>query len=255
MTSASELFFNRRSRFGRNVDVQLGFDPSPSRSSTHSNRRHRHSSSHRRLDACPPRHPPRPSENDTSWPDQSSHSLPSSTTTSGNSSTQDRLASLSNDSRLPGAVLLARERLYERLRGAGASLSGSSNRAPSILNHNDHVNEDDLRLAEARDWVIAFTRDYGAQTNPFPEQQRSKRTPGLSSGALSSLLVEEFNISDNYDEDTLKAFQECSICLESFKNRDKLVRLHCGHRFHYSCLVPWVRICGCCPYCRTDIVI
>jgi hypothetical protein len=29
--------------------------------------------------------------------------------------------------------------------------------------------------------------------------------------------------------------------------------LRCGHRFHSTCLEPWVRKCADCPYCRTNI--
>ncbi|CAA3008249.1 Hypothetical predicted protein [Olea europaea subsp. europaea] len=187
MTSASELFHRRRSRFSRNsspLDLELGSD---SYSHLHrSNRQHRHSGHHHHhnnnsgtsnsnrrdrleLEGCDrlrrhlhqySRHhalcrffcPPQ--ERDSSRFDQGSHQFaPGNVNISGNEGTiQDRLTFSGND-RLPGAVLLARERLLQRLRGV--NLSGNrSNRSSS-----DVPIGDDFRLVDAGDRETEVSRD------------------------------------------------------------------------------------------------
>ena len=45
----------------------------------------------------------------------------------------------------------------------------------------------------------------------------------------------------------------CSICLEDFKNKDKLVKLSCNHKFHKLCIDRWKLCSKTCPYCRTEM--
>ena len=45
----------------------------------------------------------------------------------------------------------------------------------------------------------------------------------------------------------------CSICLDVFKESDKISwsKHHkCNHVFHYECLTPWLKRHDECPYCR-----
>ena len=46
----------------------------------------------------------------------------------------------------------------------------------------------------------------------------------------------------------------CSICLDEFKNEDILKKLNCSHIFHKDCLAPWINNNKSCPLCRTDIL-
>lgn len=49
---------------------------------------------------------------------------------------------------------------------------------------------------------------------------------------------------------------DCSMCLESIKQRSSIYRLSCGHKFHSNkCInngnvIDWIRAHGTCPYCR-----
>lgn len=48
--------------------------------------------------------------------------------------------------------------------------------------------------------------------------------------------------------------EECSICLESFKEGDAVKTLPCHHVFHANCVKEWiVDIRGVCPLCRQGI--
>ncbi|KAH6789858.1 hypothetical protein C2S51_004864 [Perilla frutescens var. frutescens] len=277
MTSASELFYQRRSRIGRHsesfgVGSDLGSPPQP----VWINRRHRHNNSaganHSRRDradpdGCNPLRRPRqtsfhrsthpPQERESVRLEEGSHQFPSGNVINPESqvSARERLR-LSGNDRLPGAVLLARERLLQRLRGVTLSGSRRSNRNTSSSQHSD-IMGDDFRLIDAGDWETEISREWLAAIAPIANsvgQHLSKRPPGLTQEALTCLPVEFFCVTEESDEQHVpRASKECSICLESFLVGDELIRLPCGHRYHLSCLDPWVRICGDCPYCRRSI--
>ncbi|KAL3515351.1 hypothetical protein ACH5RR_022253 [Cinchona calisaya] len=306
MTSASELFHNRRSPFGRSISrlLEIGegeppVDSSSTSSSSYSqlhrisqpnSRRHRHAAhrdgstntssaansrrDHQRLDidGCDPlpRRAPHPRhqlphrhllpDRESVWLDQgSSPSASGGVTNSQNGSTsRGRLRSTGNN-RLPGTVLLARERLLQRLRGVSLSANGQRNQASSSIHHNDFTIEDDIGLADVGDWENEISTEWRGGTFSFTDvlsTEKSNKPPGLAHNALASLKVEIFGESDISDEEvTSRGLEDCSICLESFLQGDKLIHLTCGHRFHLYCLDPWVRICGDCPYCRKPVVI
>ncbi|KAK8604796.1 hypothetical protein V6N13_082268 [Hibiscus sabdariffa] len=48
--------------------------------------------------------------------------------------------------------------------------------------------------------------------------------------------------------------EECAICLERFRAGDSLVHPPCAHRFHSTCLVPWLENNAHCPCCRMGIL-
>ena len=47
---------------------------------------------------------------------------------------------------------------------------------------------------------------------------------------------------------------ECVICLDDFKVRDKIFTLPCNHIFHKTCIQPWLSTNHNCPLCRVDIL-
>ncbi|OBT51818.1 hypothetical protein VE04_08036 [Pseudogymnoascus sp. 24MN13] len=47
---------------------------------------------------------------------------------------------------------------------------------------------------------------------------------------------------------------ECSICTEDFVNSEDIRVLPCNHKFHPTCIDPWLlNISGTCPLCRMDL--
>ncbi|GER36892.1 RING/U-box superfamily protein [Striga asiatica] len=281
MTSASELFYNRRSRFGRSSDPfddgsDFGSQPHIDRT----NRRHRHlngpGGSHARrdridLEGCdplrrahhhprqPPLHrPPHPAqERESIRLEDSVHQLSSGNVNYSGShiNVQDSLRVSAND-RLPGAVLLARERLLQRLRGVTLSSARRNNRnssGTSSSRPNSNPIREDFSLVDSAEWETEISREWLSTFAPLPNstgQQKIKRPPGLTQKALNRLCIEIF--STNHEK-SYRNIGECSICLESFSEGEKLVRLPCEHRYHFRCLEPWVRTCGDCPYCRRGI--
>ncbi|KAF8377618.1 hypothetical protein HHK36_031000 [Tetracentron sinense] len=284
MTSASELFYSRRYRIGRKTpDLGFGFNLDRDlHHHHHNNRHHRHDPD----DCDPVRRPPhiRHPSHRVSQTERESVRLSHGTsqTGTGNSINAETSSSITTrptfarNHRLPGAVLLARERLLERLRG----VSFSGNRLPfdlwdrqgsgtsSGISWNEFALSDDIRHIDAGDWETETPREWLASGIPFTDSTsqtdllsslqdlNKKKPPGLSQEDVNCLHHEVFSNTRKGDEMvmSIKA-QECSICLERFQDGDWLTCLPCGHRFHSTCLDPWVQTCGDCPYCRTGIII
>ncbi|KAL6514201.1 hypothetical protein OROHE_019188 [Orobanche hederae] len=279
MTSASELFYNRRSRFGRGsdplgVESDFGLTPHIDRSNRRHRRYDRPGGNHTRRDridpeSCDPfrrdhhhhhqRQPPQrrpshpPQEHESTRLEENDHQFSSGNV--GHSrrhvSIQDRPSRVGVNDRLPGAVLLARERLLQRLRGVTLSNSRRSNIDIAIGG--------EFRLVDYGDWEIEASREWLATAVPLTNsvgQQATKRPAGLTQEAVSRLCIEVFVIpsEETREQQGLSGtIRECSICLENFSEGDELICLPCEHRYHSCCLEPWVRTCGDCPYCRRGI--
>ena len=44
--------------------------------------------------------------------------------------------------------------------------------------------------------------------------------------------------------------QNCVICMEDFKNGDKITNLPCLHMFHTNCIQSWLKTQNTCPICK-----
>lgn len=251
MTSTSELFHRRRYRFthrhNTSGDVSV-FDsslPAPAVAVAVANSSHQNRTSNRRYSSLNTRREP-----DGCDPasrrlhrcrrDHAEHEVVEAESSSGSIINSDDFRSIhrvrdSGSDRLPGSVLLARERLVERLRGV--SVSGNRPNVSSNANNN---------LLEIRNERVEETRSESWET-----LTRRNHPHGLSQDALNRLQLEVFFINENDDE----MLRECTICLECFEDGDKVIRLNCKHTFHSGCLFPWVRVCGACPNCRKHIVV
>lgn len=149
--------------------------------------------------------------------------------------------------RLPVGVVLARERLLQRLRGEPVDRNRQHDR--------DSTDEDqESELSSDVPTVDSLVTDLTSQmARSLLLQEPSKKPPGLTQEALDCLHLEVFRSSDMKSESRI--LQDCGICLESFRDGDELIHLQCGHKFHSACLDPWIRSCGDCPYCRRCIVV
>ena len=49
----------------------------------------------------------------------------------------------------------------------------------------------------------------------------------------------------------------CPVCYNRIfignDNESNFVKLLCGHKFHFSCLIIWLRTNRTCPSCRSDL--
>ncbi|KAL9367476.1 hypothetical protein Peur_038675 [Populus x canadensis] len=280
MTSASELFYQRRSRVSR-ANTDLGLEPSLSDRSFYQNynrrQHHNHNHNHRHdLDGCDPlRRPPHvrtpchrlssPSERASARLDQDTNQFVPSNNLTAETFSRPRVT---GNGRLPGAVLLARARLLERLRGVSLSVNRRSGPASFGIYNREYTLGDELRVVDAGAWGTDISTGLFAGVSPFNDstfqterphtvqESCKKKPPGLTQDALQCLQSEVFScLGKGIEGGSSQVSRDCSICLESFSEGDELIRLPCDHRFHSACLDPWVRTCGDCPYCRRDIVV
>ncbi|XP_039117030.1 probable E3 ubiquitin-protein ligase RHY1A, partial [Dioscorea cayenensis subsp. rotundata] len=169
--------------------------------------------------------------------------------------------------RLPGAVLEARARLVERLRNVSLSetrmvvlfrlfsLLIRQTPATGAISWDEFISTSDFNLMDSVNWEAENLTNFTVQargTSSFDELQK-KKSPGLSWDTLCSSCQEVYTDAVAADGVTQTSL-ECGICLEKFMLGDELIKLQCGHRFHLTCLEPWVRSSGDCPYCRASII-
>lgn len=274
MTSASELF-SRRSRLGRAAppaDFE-GLELPDDRSFHYVSNRRRHHHRHD-PDGCDPlrraqhfrhiSHRVHRPEREPVRLDQATHQPSSSGI---NSVSADILSGISHrqrftgSDRLPGAVLLARERLLARLRGVPLSGNRRISRPSLDFHLDDFTFGDDFRLIDVGDWSTGWltggtpSSDLNSETMlpPLMREPSKRKPPGLTQEALDSLHRAVFSRAEGAEEGMSRASRDCSICLDGYREGDKLTCLPCGHKFHSACLDPWVRTCGDCPYCRSVI--
>lgn len=256
------IFYGRRSRSTRRFD-DLGFRGSSSPSSSSSDRgsqhhRHRKADLHRRcrrnhdLDEIPRSSLARPPVV-ASEPQQGCvFDFPSRNIISGGTSLS---GGLNGNGRLPVPVLLAKERLLQRLRGVSVSGSSSGGETETSSSGNDFQEVDTgLETSDSREQppVYNFTELPSGVPYQSAPQKPIKKLPGLSEETLSQLhhgiyLEQQKGIGSS-------ASHDCSICLENFVQGNELIILGCGHRFHTVCLYPWLQTCGECPNCRSCIL-
>ncbi|XP_022763484.1 probable E3 ubiquitin-protein ligase RHY1A isoform X2 [Durio zibethinus] len=264
MTGASELFYTRRSRVSR-PDPDPGIGSSNDRNYNRRNHLSYHNHRHDLDGFDNIRRSPH--ERASMQFDQGTSQFVSSYGLNADSVSSSSGQRLHSNERLPGAVLLARARLLERLRGVSVSANRRSSRAPSSPYHQrEYLFDGDFRLADAGDWGSEISTGLSAGNSPFTDltsqterfqllQETNKKPPGLTQEALDSLAQEVFSSREvDVERKLSRESRDCSICLESFRDEDLLTRLPCGHRFHLACLDPWVRSCGDCPYCRRSIL-
>ncbi|KAK6282489.1 hypothetical protein POUND7_016314 [Theobroma cacao] len=276
MTSASELFYTRRSRVGRpDSDPMIG-----SSIDRNYNRRHHlgHHNHRHDVDGCDhlrrsphvrqfsSRASSQSQERSSMRFDQGTSPFVLSNALNADAVSSSSRPSLTSNERLPGAVLLARARLLERLRGVSVSTNRRSSRAPPNAYRREYLLGDDFRLVDAGDWGSEISTGLSSGSSPFTDltsqterfqllEETNKKPPGLTQEALDGLPLEVFSSGEvDVDKKLSRDSRDCSICLESFGDDDVLTRLPCGHRFHLACLDPWVRTCGDCPYCRRSIL-
>lgn len=54
---------------------------------------------------------------------------------------------------------------------------------------------------------------------------------------------------------TTEIGDECSICLESFREEDRVTVIRCNHYFHTECINPWLKkYCLMCPICKIHVI-
>lgn len=80
------------------------------------------------------------------------------------------------------------------------------------------------------------------------------RTPINSEETDESNGISEEEFEYLYDYNISRDTEDnCSICMENFKENNCVIKLDCGHIFHKSCLNTWLHNHKTCPVCRYDV--
>ena len=72
---------------------------------------------------------------------------------------------------------------------------------------------------------------------------------GVDPNILNSLPETEVNDSEKLDPDN----KNCVICLEDFKDKERIICLPCIHVFHSECIKSWLSKNDCCPTCKYEL--
>ncbi|CAN7117543.1 unnamed protein product [Brassica rapa subsp. narinosa] len=82
---------------------------------------------------------------------------------------------------------------------------------------------------------------------------------GLSEETVKDLVKRRTYISTriNLEEapSTDLETDSCTICQETYKNRDKIAMLDCKHEYHPACLEKWLVIKNICPICKSEALV
>lgn len=85
--------------------------------------------------------------------------------------------------------------------------------------------------------------------------QREEVTEGFKEDQLERLKSKcQIEIKDeDLKEENFKTHSQCSICLDSYKVKDKVLAFkECPHIFHTNCIEAWLKINYYCPLCKSD---
>ncbi|XP_020108588.1 probable E3 ubiquitin-protein ligase RHY1A isoform X1 [Ananas comosus] len=150
-----------------------------------------------------------------------------------NSMQRNSLSKELHDWRLGSTAREAKERLDEKLRSQRASIIER------------HHSTGSLRSNKTSSRGCSGSSDDGGGVAPSGVGSLQREVYSVRKSAR------RFNWSKLGWEAAEKA--ECAVCLEDFRRGDILVHLPCAHRFHCSCVVPWLETTPHCPICRTSI--
>lgn len=84
------------------------------------------------------------------------------------------------------------------------------------------------------------------------QHNNSDRNENINDSLRNSLLTKIEDKKSSYEKDNEN--DNCSICLENFKKKDKIITLDCGHYYHDECITNWLKKDETCPLCRENLL-
>ena len=125
---------------------------------------------------------------------------------------------------------------------------------------NDFI-DDDIQLNEALQEELAIqavNQQIIDELCPNPDAMTYEQllqledNVGNVSKGISVQQFEKLPIKKYKKEKYSENFQ-CIICMEEFKEKEKIKLLPCGHIFHPNCIKEWLMKQKSCPFCKSEI--
>ncbi|KAI0212101.1 RING-type domain-containing protein [Lamellibrachia satsuma] len=88
----------------------------------------------------------------------------------------------------------------------------------------------------AREWDMEFESISGGHSSP-----------PASKDVVKSLPVIIITAAEAVDK------MSCPICLAEYNKGEETRQMPCGHRFHPTCILPWLEKTNSCPVCRQEV--
>jgi len=94
--------------------------------------------------------------------------------------------------------------------------------------------------------LLAMTDSVRLSDELFVASEFLSSQGGLSPAEIQNIPIETYCKMTGVENES----NMCSICIKSFKHKEKLRRLRCGHRFHVRCVDDWLKQLKACPNCK-----
>ncbi|GMH24935.1 hypothetical protein Nepgr_026778 [Nepenthes gracilis] len=116
-----------------------------------------------------------------------------------------------------------------------------------VDHHRDlRLDIDDMSYEE----LLALSDRIGNVNTGLSEEAITKhlKTRLYSSLSAASINLEELPCIDQKND-------SCIICLDEYKDNDRIGTLDCGHEYHADCLKKWLHLKSLCPICKSTALI
>lgn len=112
----------------------------------------------------------------------------------------------------------------------------------------DETLEESLATEESKE---TKKRSRSLSLNLFKRKKPEKKKKSNRSNSETEAGYQDQPLKD---EEIFEKFQDCTICLENFKNGQKVkIMPNCYHLFHESCCIQWLDFKFTCPNCNLAI--
>lgn len=126
-------------------------------------------------------------------------------------------------------------------------------RSESRMNAREQLMEDFLIFNGTNDVFRHFIMTEIEETILNAALQESLLHDPVPLHPVSDLVLNELPITE-LDEDKLIKYHKCSICLEDFTLKEKVINLACNHFYHEKCIKEWFKKQNTCPLCQQLVV-
>jgi hypothetical protein len=137
------------------------------------------------------------------------------------------------------------------LRSTVRGLGGLVISIPSPWDDTLSVSSDETLTSSSRSATISSTSASTSATSTASSILTSVGEVGDRDSPLD--LAQQIPSRAIRTKDISRCENDCSICLESFRLRQHIKELPCGHMFHKNCIDRWVARSEVCPCCRCNI--